>query len=151
MEKLILRLQEEYPQFIFKSGRVALWSPAQKCITYVKDDDDKALWATLHELGHALSDHSTYDSDMILIRKEAEAWEKAIEVSRQYGVKIDEEHIQDCLDTYRDWLFKRSTCPTCEGHGIQATRDAYGCYNCNSSWRVGNKRFCRPYRALSIK
>jgi hypothetical protein len=62
-------------------------------------------------------------------------------------VIIDEEHIQNCLDTYRDWLHKRSTCPRCDSHGLQ-TSEQYKCYNCRAVWRVGNERFCRAYRSL---
>ncbi|HYH75207.1 MAG TPA: hypothetical protein VD735_04585 [Candidatus Saccharimonadales bacterium] len=150
MEKLVPKLQATFTQFIFMPGRRASWSPELKRITYINTPEDTSLWALLHELGHALAGHTTYDSDIALIRKETEAWHKATEVSLHYNITINEEHIQQCLDTYRDWLYKRSTCPVCEGHGIQTAQSAYGCYNCGSAWQVSAERFCRPYRALSV-
>jgi hypothetical protein len=151
MEKLIAKLQADYPQFTFIAGRIASWSPKHKRVAYVDITEDASIWAALHELGHALAGHTTYESDVVLIRKETEAWQKALEISPHYDIHIDDEHVQNCLDTYRDWLYKRSTCPACEGHGIQEAHDTYSCYNCTTTWHVSSERFCRPYRVLSAK
>lgn len=79
---------------------------------------------------------------------ESEAWSVAAKIGRKYGVSISDEHIQNCLDTYRDWLHRRSTCPTCGTHVIQSDSNTYRCYNCQTVWHVSNRRFVRPYRKL---
>lgn len=59
---------------------------------------------------------------------------------------ISEDHIQDCLDSYRDWLHKRSLCPDCRLSSIQTDAHTYTCVFCHKKWRVTAERFCRPYR-----
>lgn len=146
MEPLVSKLQKAYPQFTFLAGQTAQWSPVLRQITYASGKDRGAPWSLLHELGHALLDHSTYASDMQLLQKEVEAWEQAKTLAAGVGHSIDEEYIQECLDTYRDWLHKRSSCPTCGMHGLQAQTDHYSCLNCSGAWKVSSERFCRPYR-----
>jgi hypothetical protein len=142
MEKLVHRLQRDYPTLIFTVGAAHCWSPRAKQIFY--EEDDQA--GLLHELGHATLEHRTYVNDLDLLQKEVEAWDKARELAAAYGVVISEEHIQDCLDTYRDWLHKRSQCPTCTLTSIQRSRTEYACLNCGQTWRVSAARFHRPYR-----
>jgi predicted RNA-binding Zn-ribbon protein involved in translation (DUF1610 family) len=59
---------------------------------------------------------------------------------------LNPDHIQDCLDTYRDWLHRRSRCPTCGMHVLQDKSNSYKCFNCGTSWQVSGRRFARPYR-----
>lgn len=59
---------------------------------------------------------------------------------------ISEDHIQDCLDSYRDWLHKRSLCPDCNLSSIQIDTHTYMCVFCHKKWHVTAERFCRPYR-----
>jgi hypothetical protein len=70
----------------------------------------------------------------------------AVKIGRKYRIKLDNNHIQDCLDTYRDWLHRRSKCPTCGMHVLQKDVRTYQCFNCDASWRVSAGRFARPYR-----
>lgn len=146
MEKFIKVLNRDFPAITFVAGKTASWSPATQCITYSPGPSQTATWSLLHELGHALLGHASYASDVELLQKEVAAWEKAIEVAKGYGVAIDEEHLQACLDTYRDWLHKRSACPSCGQHGLQASQSLYNCLNCQNTWKVSSARFCRPYR-----
>jgi hypothetical protein len=105
-----------------------------------------AAWSLLHEVGHALLDHQSYDSDLELVEMESLAWQKAKEVGVAYGHTIDEDHIQDCIDTYRDWLHQRSACPNCDNRSLQQDARHYKCFNCGQTWAVSASRFCRPYR-----
>jgi len=137
----------DYPQFIFKPGRQEHWSPRTKTITY--DDSasaDELRYGLLHELSHALLGHDNYHSDFELLKLESQAWEMAVKIGRKYKVKLDNDHIQDCLDTYRDWLHRRSKCPTCGMHVLQKDVRTYQCFNCGASWQVSAGRFARPYR-----
>ncbi len=148
MKDLLAKLIIDYPNISFKLGKNFSWSPKDQTVFYnFSDTDNKnAEWSLLHELGHANLNHNTYSTDIELVKLECDAWEKAKQISHKYGYEIDEDHIQDCIDTYRDWLHQRSACPNCEAHCIQKDSSTYNCFNCGQSWGVTSSRFCRPYR-----
>jgi NADH pyrophosphatase NudC (nudix superfamily) len=152
MEKLLSQLKSLYPQLRLSAGKSFVWSPETNEVFYPQSalatkDDQRPLWSLLHETGHALLGHTTYRADFELIRLEVAAWEKARELAAELKIRIDEDHIQDCLDTYRDWLYKRSICPQCGTKSIQQDDFIhYRCYNCHATWRVSPSRFARAYR-----
>lgn len=146
MEQLIRRLKKDHPGLIFNAGQSHCWSPEQGRIFYAEDDNPHSIEALLHELGHARLDHTEYISDLELLQKEVEAWQEALCLAELYGLKIDENHMQNCLDTYRDWVYKRSICPICVSTGLQESQESYMCLNCGHAWHVTSSRFCRPYR-----
>jgi len=146
MEKFVKLLRQDYPRFTFKKGKIASWSSKDQRIFYVLNDGASGLWALLHELGHALLGHKSYENDMELLGKEVEAWEKACSLARTYDLCVPKDYVESCLDTYRDWLHKRSLCPDCGNYGLQHSQDKYKCINCRNTWGVTNTRFCRPYR-----
>ena len=149
MESTLKKLQIAYPGLSFKPGTQFCWSPEAHEIHYqTAASGPKAVWSLLHETGHALLEHASYQADFQLIKLEVAAWEKAKELAAAIGVVINEDHIQDCLDTYRDWLYKRCICPTCRTKCLQQNDYAhYRCFNCHTSWRVTPSRFCRAYRS----
>jgi hypothetical protein len=146
MEMLVNKLAKDFPWIIFVKGDVAHWSSSSKTVIYEASGNNRSSWSLLHEVGHAIACHESYSTDVSLLQKETEAWAKAIEIAPKYNITIDDNHVQDCLDTYRDWLHKRSTCPHCDGHGLQQSKTLYRCFNCQSTWKVSSARFCRPYR-----
>lgn len=146
MDNLVTSLKSQYPKLSFKTGDVFSWSSSRQTITYVHSDQADNICDLLHELGHAILVHSAYDSDMELLTKEVAAWKQAKEISMQLGISIDDDHIEQCLDSYRDWIFKRSSCPECRVQGIQKSPELYFCLNCVNTWHVTKSRFCRPYR-----
>lgn len=148
MDALLSQLKDLYPELTFTAGKGFVWSPETSEIFYGQNrKGDKARWALLHETGHALLGHKSYQADYELIRLEVAAWEKAKELATQVDLKINEDHIQDCLDTYRDWLYKRSICPECSTKSLQQDDYThYRCFNCHTTWRVTPSRFCRAYR-----
>lgn len=142
-------LQIEFPHISYLPGKSFSWSPETNEIFY---DTNKSAatraWSLLHETGHALLEHNCYDADLELIKLEIAAWEKAKEIAHKFGEIIDEEHVQDCLDTYRDWLYQRSVCPRCNNKSLQQENiEHYQCFNCHMVWKVTPSRFCRAYRA----
>jgi hypothetical protein len=149
MQKLISKLKSDFPALNFKAGEQFCWSPETNEIIYNSKVTGKhATWSLLHETGHALLKHTTYKADFELLRLEIAAWEKARKLASKINVEIDEEHIQDCLDTYRDWLYKRSICPNCTAKCLQQNDFIhYRCFNCHTIWRVSASRFCRAYRS----
>jgi hypothetical protein len=147
MASILSDLEKIAPGITYKPGESYYWSPKPQTITYRSGDSGVAGdWALLHETAHALLNHREYNSDLELLMLEVAAWEKAKNLGENLGVTIDEEHIQDCLDTYRDWLHQRSTCPRCSVVSMQISSQEYRCHNCKASWLVTASRFCRPYR-----
>ena len=149
MKALIKKLQNDFPAITFVASTKFYWSPQDQAVYYDKSkNNDTATWALIHELCHGILGHKTYKTDFELLKLEVSAWDSAKELANNYKITIDEDHIQDCLDTYRDWLHARSKCPTCGEHGIQGTDSKYECINCHTVWKVSSERFCRPYRRL---
>ena len=149
---IIDALKKSYPDITFTVDSSFYWSPKNNAVHYAKSyaSNEKHLWALLHEVGHAVLKHQTYTTDFNLLQLEIEAWQKARQIARSHDIVIDPEHIQDCLDTYRDWLYQRSTCPSCTNCSLQMSKDLYSCFNCNESWRVSASRMCRSYRKRVI-
>ena len=148
MHQLLSKLQLKYPDLQFLAGTQFSWSPENSTITYKQTaSGKKATWSLLHETGHALLEHKSYKADFQLLRLEIAAWEKAKQLADDLDISIDNDHIEDCLDTYRDWLYKRSICPTCSNKCLQQDDYVhYRCFNCHTVWRVSTNRFCRAYR-----
>jgi hypothetical protein len=143
MDKLAALLRKAYPDFTIIAGDLFYWSPQTKEVFYKEAGDSGSL---LHELGHALLGHSHFTTDVDLMHKEIAAWEKARELASIHGVELNQTAIERCLDSYRDWLHKRSTCPDCGSHGLQTTQRLYKCLNCHKTWKVSSSATCRPYR-----
>jgi hypothetical protein len=152
MKKLLNDLAPLLPSITYRPGEAFRWSPKEQEITYRDTAHPTELdeWALLHEAGHALLSHKTYNSDLELLLLEVAAWEKAVETGASLGIVIDDEHIQDCLDTYRDWLHQRSSCPVCTNTCLQISATTYRCHNCTTEWRVSTSRFCRAYRRRKL-
>jgi len=144
---LISKLRTDYPQFLFKKNSQFLWSPSEQTIYYTDTNTADPIFL-LHELAHGLLGHSDYNHDIELVAMERKAWVKVIELAKEYDVTIGDDIIQTNLDTYRDWLHSRSTCPDCQATGIQVSRKSYLCLACCRKWRVNDARVCalRRYR-----
>ncbi|HEY5442448.1 MAG TPA: hypothetical protein VIJ68_02835 [Candidatus Saccharimonadales bacterium] len=149
MDELVNTLQKQFPALRFSSGRRFCWSPETGEIVYkAKARGQAATWSLLHETGHALLDHRGYKGDFELLKLEIDAWQRARLLASTFDLTIDEDHIEDCLDTYRDWLYKRSICPACGAKSLQQGDFVhYRCFNCHTTWRVTASRFCRAYRS----
>lgn len=148
LDSLLARIAADYPDLQFIESAHFAWHAGKRHVSFKKTGKsaEHNCWALLHELGHALLGHEDYRHDIELLKLEVAAWEKARELSTTYGVQIDEDYIQDCLDTYRDWLHLRATCPTCYARCLQASTTHYKCHNCQGEWQVTRSRLCRPYR-----
>lgn len=149
MDDLAATLTKAWPSVRFKPSDEYRWSPQHHTVFYdAEDTSEEGAWTLLHETGHALLDHSGYKLDFELLQLELAAWERARLLAGPLGITIPAEHIEDCLDTYRTWLYRRSICPHCEAVTLQHDAGCmYQCHNCASSWKVSPSRFCRPYRA----
>lgn len=85
----------------------------------------------LHEVGHALLGHCEYGADLERLKMERAAWEKAQELCGRYGAEYDEEAVEGALDTYRDWLHRRSRCAKCGLTRFQGADGRYRCPGCD--------------------
>jgi len=146
MEELVLKLQNSHPDITFKAGETFYWQATGKAITYRLTGQQSDPWSLLHEVGHAKLSHRDYTSDVDLLKKELAAWDEALTIADELELQIDRDHIEDCLDSYRDWVHRRSTCPNCALQGIQTPSSNYTCLNCSHTWTVTRARLCRPYR-----
>lgn len=143
-------LKKKYPSITFKEGKLFSWSPKDTSVIYTLtyEDEDHAVWALIHEVAHAVLQHEHYKNDIDLLRHEVDAWHKAKDIAESIGVSINEDHIQDCLDTYRDWLHKRATCPNCSVVSLQQDTGHYSCFNCQTRWKVPASPLCRVSRIV---
>ena len=138
---VLLKLKANYPQFSFEQGDSFLWSSSNNTIYYDDNTSDQSIFL-LHELSHALLGHVSYDRDIQLITMERQAWDQTLELASSYGLTIPDSIIQSTLDSYRDWIHERSTCPICSATGLQTTKNTYVCPACTNKWRVNEARTC---------
>lgn len=126
LHKLIVQLAADYPKIRFRPGKKFTFRPPR---TIIFAEGSKL--ELLHELGHARLEHDFYATDVERLKMERAAWEEAHKLCRQYGVEYDEEFVEEALDSYRDWLHRKSQCPKC-GLTRYQTRDAkYHCPGCD--------------------
>lgn len=154
MPQLVSLLARDYPRLRFVASNSFYWCPETAEVFYDAGrlKDQSGSWSLLHETSHALLEHDSYKADIELLHLEVAAWSHAVSLAPRYQIAIDDDYVQDCLDTYRDWLYRRSLCPGC---GIQCLQDDasshYRCFNCHTRWHVSPSRFCRAYRRAQHK
>lgn len=138
----------DFPELTFEAHEVFHWSPRHNTVYYnkAKLTRPEGIFQLLHELSHALLEHVYYESGVELLRMETTAWQKAESLAKHYGVKISSKHIERCLDSYRDWLHVRSTCPGCKAISLEISANNYHCFNCLQRWSVPKDQRSRAYR-----
>ena len=141
IHSLLLKLNKDFEHIHFESSERFSWSPTRGVVSY-NEDEDNGNELLLHELSHGLLEHRNYQKDIELVAMEAAAWEKALELAKGYDLTLDEDFAEKHLNTYRDWMHARSTCPECEATGFQSKKDVYSCVACGNEWRVNEARLC---------
>ena len=139
---LVDRLTAAYPALSFKEAEMYRWSPQEHTVYYERPVSSRDEATLLHELGHGLLEHKDFTHDIDLLKMERAAWTKAQSLSPLYEVAIDDELVEEALDSYRDWLDARSRCPNCSQTGIQEAEATYRCVICHIEWRVNDARQC---------
>lgn len=131
-------------------GKRFAYNSASGVITYVPKDLGKVRgnMALLHEIAHAKLGHKTYKYDLELLKMEEDAWNEVKNDSKKYTILIDEEHIEECLSTYREWISKRSSCPKCKFFGKQMNSQIFHCKSCKTEWKVNNLKDKRVMRKI---
>lgn len=141
MSSLTHKLKTTYTDYSFVVAEQFSWSPSTRTIFYNPKASHASL-LLLHELSHARLGHQEYRRDVELIAMETAAWEEAKKLTDEFNVRLDENAVQDHLDTYRDWLHARSTCPDCSANGYQTDKNHYECPACTHTWKVNEARLC---------
>lgn len=138
---LLARLSADFPSYLLVPSDDFHWSAPEHTVYYDTASSDEA--ALLHEFAHARLGHHEYLKDIQLIEMERDAWQYArTELAPRYDVQIDDDAVEDALDSYREWLHARSTCPACKATGLQTQKDTYRCLACSTRWRVNEARTC---------
>ena len=148
---LVERLQKDYPDFRFISGRRFSFHPP-KTIVIGPDEGEKTPLLIFHELGHALSKRYRYNLAVERLKIEALAWQEAkkayaaCRVSARYPdlPPWDDDFAEDQLDTYRDWLHQKSKCPFCKTTMYQDSDKIWRCPYCNQFKSQGLFTYCPP-------
>lgn len=128
-EKILQRLEKDYPDLKFVSGNNFAFRPPRTIVFEQGASNFDLL--ILHEMGHALCGHKTFKMNIRRLKMEVEAWEKARELAETYGVSFDEDVAQGELDTYRNWLHQKSRCPNCGLTRFETPEGEYHCPQCD--------------------
>lgn len=143
INSLAKKLANAFPDLTFEVSDDFRWSPEEKVIYYCPENRDEASCELLHETAHGLLQHADYERDIDLLKMERDAWTYAQkELAPRFNIKITDDHIEDAIDSYRDWLHARSLCPHCSQTGIQTKINTYSCLGCNESWHTNEARRC---------
>lgn len=148
--KLFSKVLVDIPGLAFEPSNDFHWQPESKTVWFVEGmlETNHGQLLLAHELGHAKLAHSEFSSDLDLLKKEVQAWAEAKKIAKTCKIKFDENLAEDCLNSYRHWLDKRSTCPNCSQTGYQTSAN-YHCINCNHRWRVSSSQTTRVCRLAS--
>ena len=139
----------DHPSINFVIGDVFRWSSESQTITHPAIDSIEHLYQLLHEVGHAQLDHKDYNSGAELLRMERDAWTYATSVlASRYQIPDSElrQSADNALDSYQDWLYQRSLCPSCGAVGIEKSKNNFHCLVCSQSWKANDARSCRLRR-----
>ncbi len=123
-------LTKDYPEFRFVFGRKFTFRPSKTIAIGPLEPHWQLL--VLHELSHALLKHKSFKMDAERLKMESAAWEQARKLASRYNIEVDESFVQEELDTYRDWLHKKSRCPVCGLTRFQTPDSKYHCPRCEN-------------------
>ena len=129
-QSLLNHVKTDFPEFRFIQGKKFAFRPPKTIVIGPDEPGDELLF--LHELGHASLGHQDFTSDAVRLKLESAAWNKAREFSQTYHIPWNEEKAEAELDTYRDWLHRRSLCKKCGLTRYQTPDGAYHCPRCEN-------------------
>ena len=139
----VSKLQQDFPALTFSQGDDFYWSSSTQTIHYGPLVSEADRLTLLHEIGHAVLGHAQFKRDIDLLRIEREAWDYVQNtLAPAYSLPATTDDVEDMLDTYRNWLHARSTCPHCSMTGVQIDSSQYRCVGCGGDWRVNDARRC---------
>lgn len=147
INQLQQRICNHFAELSFREDHFFCWSAGRQEVHYRSAKSIEDIWQLLHEIAHAVLRHDDFYKDIHLLQHESEAWQLAIgQLAPTFSQRIPQEFAEEHLDSYREWLHARSTCPSCRQSGIQQTTRMYQCVNCLCSWLVNDARLKRLRR-----
>lgn len=147
MQSIIRQIKISFPSIKFREGEIFVWRPRTRQILHPPLKNVQDINSLLHEVAHAELEHIDFNLDIELLSHEVAAWEHTRhKLAPMFDIKIDENFIEEQLDTYRLWLHSRSLCPKCGHNGFQTNQNTYSCNNCRCLWHVNEARICRLKR-----
>ena len=126
--EFLKQLVRDFSDFRFVFGTKFAFRPLKTVVIGPQEPFWRLL--ALHEVGHAVCGHADFRIDVMRLKMETQAWDKAQELASSYGVEVDEDFIQEQLDSYRDWLHQKSRCPICGLTRFQTLDSQYHCPRC---------------------
>ena len=123
-------IKKTYPNLVFKQGKRFSFHPKTTIIFDPIAKNFELL--LLHELGHALNGDFSYKTDIERLKIEVSAWETAKSLAKTFKIPFNENFMESELDSYRDWLHKKSLCKSCGLTRYQTPDGTYHCPHCES-------------------
>lgn len=148
IDSIAKQIFNDFDDIKFCIGNDFHWSPTDGQVHHPNIIQLNDVFQLLHEIGHARLGHSQYPTDITLLEMERQAWEEACSYASNYDIPLDMNGplVQSSLDSYRQWLHSRSTCPNCEAVGVEQRPNDYLCILCHQHWKVNEARTCRLRR-----
>jgi len=122
------KIKKTYPNLTFKEGARFSFRPKTTIIFNPSMKNFELL--LLHELGHALNGDFSYKTDIERLKIEVSAWKTAKSLAKTFEIPFSEDFMESELDSYRDWLHKKSLCKSCGLTCYQTSDGTYHCPHC---------------------
>ena len=127
-DRLYKRLVKDFPALTFRTGRT--FSYRRGAIT-INPSDPAAHLLTLHELAHAILEHSSAPKTIDRLTHERDAWEYVKNtLAPRYKIAYNRHLAAAHLATYQDYLHKKSLCPKCRQPRLETKPDRWYCPYC---------------------
>lgn len=131
----------KYQQYTFLPASFFSYDASEEVINYdpIRLNKPNGKISLLHEISHCELGHFNYQYDIELLMMEVDAWHYTKKLADQHGIGLDESYIQDCIDSYKDWVELRGTCPRCNNYCFEQSKNLYSCFVCSSMWQVSSE------------
>lgn len=139
-----------YAQHRFLPAAFFSYDASEEVINYLPDalSTNSGKLALLHEISHCELGHFHYQTDLQLYAMEIDAWQLTRKLAKKFKIPITKDYIEDCLESYNQWIEKRGTCPKCQTFCAQTTETEFECFNCSTRWRVNTSPQVRTTRRI---
>ena len=127
----LAKVRGNFPEVRFKAGNKFSFRPPKTVFFDKNCDENFSSLLLLHELGHFLCGKFEFKTEIERLKIEVLAWEKAKKLAPLYGILIDEELIENELNSYRNWLHQKSRCPSCGLTRFQTLDGVFYCPKCD--------------------
>ncbi|MBR3324210.1 hypothetical protein IKG24_01580 [Candidatus Saccharibacteria bacterium] len=127
----LAKVKADYPDIRFITGKRFTFRPPRTVVITENFDPRSDSLLLLHEIGHALCGRWTFRTEVERLKIEVLAWEEAKKLATSYKIAIDEELIEDELNTYRDFLHQKSRCHSCGLTRFQTPDGVFHCPKCD--------------------